>query len=70
MKTLEQIKQEGYKLHHTASRRGYTPVAARGFAEPYKGRFGEGYIVAEGQHYHFGSCKGSTQYEDISYYLK
>lgn len=29
MKTLEQIKKEGYKLHHTASRRGYTPVADR-----------------------------------------
>lgn len=70
MKTLEEIKKEGCKFHHTASRRGYTPVALRGCGEPYKGLYGNGYIVFEGPHYHFGSCKASTQYEDISYYIK
>ena len=68
--TVQEIEKEGYKYHHTASCRGYTRVEDRGTAVPYKGRFGVGYVVFLGPHYHFGSCKGSTNYQDIAYYVK
>lgn len=70
LKTVAEIEALGFRRHHAATRRSYTPVAARGFGTPYKGRFGEGYIVAEGPHCHFGSRKCSTQYENIVYYVK
>lgn len=58
------INGELYKYHHTASRRGYARKELLGTYEPYKGRFGEGYIKRCGCH------NGSTNYEDIAYYIK
>lgn len=53
-----------YKRHHTASRRGYCRVDLIGTLEPYKGIFGEGYIMRNGCH------NGSTRFESITYYIK
>lgn len=41
--TLESLKAN-YTEHHTASRRGYCSRKTTGYAEPYEGRFGKGYI--------------------------
>ena len=68
--TIKSLKNQGYVYHHTACRRGYTRVAECGIAQPYRGRFGVGYIVPMGRHSHLGSGKLSTQYEDIAYYVK
>ena len=69
MTTIELCKQ-GYRIHHTACRRGYTPVGSIGTVIPYSGRFGTGYIRVTGKHQHTGSCKFSTNYEDIEYWVK
>jgi hypothetical protein len=69
IESTEDLIAKGYHLHHTATRRGYTCVACRGKrAFPYKGRFGEGYIVAMGPA-RLG-FKYSTNYEFIAYYVK
>ena len=53
-------------LHHTSWRRGYlsrTCDEENNIAEPYSGRFGEGYTV--------GTCSyDSSQYYHLSYYIK
>lgn len=63
-KTLEQVRAEGYKYHHSASCRGYVRVADRGTCVPYKGKYGTGYICSNGKH------NNSTMYMSISYYIK
>lgn len=68
--TEDKLHNQGYELHHTACRRGYIRADELGTVLPYKGRFGEGYIRLIGMHYHFGSCKPSTMYEDIEYWVK
>jgi len=66
--TAKELEKNGYRYHHTASRRGYTRVADIGTVMPYKGRFGTGYIMFLGKHYKNG--RSSTQFEDIAYYVK
>ena len=66
--TIEDIERDGYRLHHAATRKGYTRVAERGVPVPYSGRFGTGYIVPFGPVDKGG--KESTQYESIGYYIK
>ena len=40
----KRLKAKGYVLHHTAAARGY--ISRVGYVvRPYKGRFGEGYVV-------------------------
>ncbi len=53
------------RFSHTSLARGYVPVKTypRGIIQPYKGRFGEGYVVLE-----HTSC--STRYCLKSYYIK
>lgn len=67
--TVEEIVKQGYHYDHIACRKGYTRVAERGIGQPYKGRFGTGYVVALGCHQK-GNGKASSQYEDIAYYIK
>ena len=67
--TVEEIVKQGYHCDHIACRKGYTRVAERGIGQPYKGRFGTGYVVALGCHQK-GNGKASSQYEDIAYYIK
>ena len=64
---VEQLGPE-YKYHHSASRRGYCPNAAEGDCEPYKGRYGAGYVARS--KYWLGNGHYSTQYERIAYYIK
>ena len=66
--TIHDLKNQGYAYHHTACRRGYTRVLECGIPQPYKGKFGVGYIVPMGRHAVNGRL--STQYEDIAYYVK
>lgn len=57
------IIKAGYKYHHCATRKGYQ---SRYFAtaEPYSGKFGEGYIVKRNN-------PGSTNYGImLEYYVK
>ena len=60
--TIEQVKRE-YRHHHRASRRGYLSRKCEGTVEPYKGRFGKGYIIVTPRW-------DSTQYVNIDYYVK
>lgn len=41
--TIEELRNN-YHEHHTASRLGYCSRKISGYAEPYKGKFGKGYI--------------------------
>lgn len=62
--TIDDIKTQGYKLHHWAWTRGYiTRRNKDGYIEPYKGKFGEGYI-------HHTPSWDSTQYHYVEYYVK
>lgn len=36
LKSVAEIEALGFRRHHAATRRGYTPVVARGFGTPYK----------------------------------
>ena len=57
---------DNYKLHHTASARGYvsrrTPPANYPI-ESYSGRFGEGYIVRSPRW-------DTSRYRNVTYYIK
>jgi hypothetical protein len=66
--TVSELVKKGYHMHHVAMRSGYTRIDDIGTVEPYKGRFGEGFIRYVGQH----CCweKASTRYQDIQYWVK
>ena len=53
----------GFHRKHKASRPGYCRKYAIGSYEPYKGRYGEGYIKRLGRH------NNSTNFESIEYYI-
>ena len=61
------LVKQGYKYHHWAYRRGYTPIDKVGDIEYYGGKFGEGYIVLRGHRYNGNS---PTYYSEIAYYIK
>lgn len=62
--TIDELRNNpAYKVHHTASRRGYISRKGAGKVEPYKGRFGEGFI-------HIEPRTDTTQYVWITYYIK
>lgn len=52
-----------YKIHHTASRRGYESRKGKGHVEEYNGRFGVGFI-------HVKPRYDTTQYVSITYYIE
>lgn len=62
-KTLNQIKAEGCKLHHSAWFRGYVSRKGSPVVSPYSGKFGNGYTVC----YNNGK---STQYSRVEYWTK
>lgn len=58
------LNSDGYTLHHIAATRGYmSRRATHLIAEPYNGRFGEGYIIAIPRY-------DTTNYYYIEYYIK
>lgn len=61
--TIEEIIKAGYKEHHSAMRRGYESRKCVGHAEPYKGRFGEGYVWISPLSY-------TTRYVLVTYFVK
>lgn len=62
--TINELKNSTeYRLHHTASRRGYISRKCEGQIEHYNERFGEGYIIVTPRW-------DTTQYVDIAYYIK
>lgn len=63
MTATELRTNSNYKLHHTASRRGYLSRKCDGKVEPYNGRFGKGFIQVTPRF-------DTTQYVDISYYIE
>ena len=67
--SVSELVKKGYFMHHVATWSGYTRVDDIGTVEPYKGRFGEGFIRYVGQHY-CNLQKKSTRYQDIQYWVK
>lgn len=63
-KAKNMMRRYGYKLHHTASQRGYCAAGEAGNKERYNGRFGRGWIVI------LGKYRESNQYTEIGYYVK
>lgn len=63
-KAINMMKRYGYRLHHTASERGYCAAGDPGNKSRYRGRFGKGWIVV------LGKYRGSNQYTEIAYYTK
>lgn len=62
--TIKELREsDAYKWHHTGSRRGYESRKGDGHIEPYKGRFGEGYIIISPRY-------DTTQYVNVEYYIK
>ena len=62
--TIETIAADPrYRLHHTASRRGYVSRKTSGRLEPYDGVFGRGYVVITPRW-------DTTQYVSIAYYIE
>lgn len=53
----------GYRLHHSATQKGYISRKTKGCVTDYLGRFGSGYI------YHRPLYNG-TQYHMIEYWVK
>jgi hypothetical protein len=64
--TRKELSSLGYTLARTGSRRGYVSIKVSADdrpAEPYLGRFGNGYIVAL-------PFLGSSQYVRVEYWVK
>jgi hypothetical protein len=62
--TFAQLRADpAYRYHHAASRRGYVSRRGNGVVKPYKGRFGEGYIVLLPRW-------DTTSYVHVVYYIK
>ena len=60
VKELEANKK--YRVHHTASRRGYESRKGDGHVEAYNGRFGKGYIAVTPRY-------DTKRYVYITYYI-
>ena len=60
VKELEANKS--YRVHHTATRRGYESRKGDGHVEEYNGRFGKGYIAVTPRY-------DTTMYVYITYYI-
>ena len=61
--TLDQLRADpAYKYHHTGSRMGYVSRRRDGIVKPYRGRFGEGYIVLRPRW-------DTTSYIYVDYYI-
>ena len=44
--TIAELRSDpAYKYHHTASRLGYVSRRTKGVVQPYRGRYGVGYIA-------------------------
>lgn len=62
--TLEAIQKDpDLTLHHKSMRRGYIPRRTDHVIEPYRGKFGEGYVVSYPRY-------DSTRYVTIEYYVR
>ena len=60
---VERIKADGYKYHHTGSRRGYVSRRMCGNIEEYEGRFGKGIVLVLPRH-------DTTQSVNLMYWIK
>ena len=63
MTPTELVNDPNYRLHHSASRRGYISRNSDGRVEAYRGRFGIGYLLVTPRH-------DTTQYVNIAYYIR
>ena len=62
--TIEQLTNNPeYKLHHTASRKGYESRRGSGHIEEYDGRYGTGYI-------HIQPRYDTTRFVRVTYYIR
>lgn len=62
--TITELKNNpDYIHHHTSSKRGYISRKTEGIIKPYKGKFGEGFVVMLPRW-------DTTQYYYIQYYIK
>ena len=62
MSVAELTKNKDYRVHHTASRRGYESRKSQGRVEPYNGKFGNGYILITPRY-------DTTRYVSVTYYI-
>lgn len=61
--TVEELRtHKSYKLHHTASRKGYESRKTSGHVEPYSGKFGKGFILVTPRW-------DTTRFVNIEYYI-
>ena len=64
MMTIKELENsEEYYAHHRAARRGYESRKTDGHVEPYKGRFGEGFVIVRPRW-------DTKRYVSIEYYIK
>ena len=61
--TIETIKSQGYKFHHSASVSGYLSRKGEPKVERYEGCFGSGYKVTKPRW-------DTIQYVTVEYYIK
>lgn len=62
--TIDELRNDPqYMFHHTSMRRGYVSRRSRGTVVPYKGRFGEGYMILTPR-------RDTTRYMDAHYYIR
>lgn len=59
---VEMLLKQGYKIHHSATHRGYHSVKCV-TVNPYKGRFGEGFIIEHND-------PRTTNYHTVTYLTK
>lgn len=62
MSATELMKNKDYRVHHTASRRGYESRKSQGRVEPYNGKYGNGYILITPRY-------DTTRYVSVTYYI-
>jgi len=63
LKSLNKMVKAGKLIkHHTSYTRGYVSRKIEGYSQPYRGRFGKGFI-------YYSPNWDSTQYSFITYYI-
>lgn len=63
MTVKELVNHPDYRFYHSAMKQGYVSRKSEGIVEPYKGRYGEGYVLLSPRW-------DTTRYCTISYYIK
>ena len=63
MTPTELQQHPDYYVHHTAKHAGYVPRTCDGIVEPYRGRFGRGYVLKEPRW-------DTSRFVTVTYYIR